>query len=153
MAIRTATIDDLDEIRQLFTDTIISVNSKDYNAEQISAWSSRGGDKDRWLNKINEQYFIVSYNGKEINGFASLALSGYLDFMFVHKNHQGKGVALQMLNSLECKALDLDIHEIISDVSITAKPFFLSNGFKALAQQSVSIDAVTLTNFKMRKEI
>ncbi len=153
MQIREATINDLAQIIKLFTETISAVNSKDYTSEQTAAWSSRGTDITKWTGKINEQYFIVSEDKDTINGFASLTTSGYLDFMFVHKNYQGKGIASMLLKSLENKAHELNIHEIISDVSITAKPFFLGKGFTLIKEQTVDINGVELTNFKMQKEI
>ena len=153
MQLRTATANDVPQIIQLFNGTITTVNSKDYTSEQTTVWSSRGTDTAKWVTKISEQYFIVLEEGAAIIGFASLTALGYLDFMYVHKDHQGRGIASMLLKGLEDKAYQLNIHEIISDVSITAKPFFLSKGFKVLAQQSVNIDSVALTNFKMRKEI
>ena len=153
MQLRTATANDVPQIIQLFEGTITTVNSKDYTTEQTTVWSSRGTDAAKWIAKISEQYFIVLEGQTAIIGFASLTTSGYLDFMYVHKDHQRRGIASMLLKNLEDKAHQLNIHEIISDVSITAKPFFMSKGFKVLAQQSVNLDAVTLTNFKMRKEI
>jgi putative acetyltransferase len=153
MQLRIATVNDVPQIIQLFEGTITTVNSKDYTSEQTTVWSSRGADVAKWIAKISEQYFIVLKEKTAIIGFASLTTSGYLDFMYVDKDHQRRGIASMLLKSLEDKAHQLNVHEIISDVSITAKPFFLSKGFKELAQQSVNLDAVTLTNFKMRKEI
>jgi putative acetyltransferase len=153
MQLRTATANDVPQIIQLFEGTITTVNSKDYTTEQTTVWSSRGTDAAKWIAKISEQYFIILEEQTAIIGFASLTISGYLDFMYVHKDHQRRGIASMLLKNLEDKAHQLNIHEIISDVSITAKPFFMSKGFKVLAQQSVNLDAVTLTNFKMRKEI
>ena len=153
MQIRTATDNDAEKICRLFRDTIITVNSKDYNIEQIAAWSSRSADSERWIGKINDQYFIVSEYETTIIGFASLTMSGYLDFMFVHKDHQGKGIASLLLKCLENKAQELNINQIMSDVSITAKPFFLSKGFVVITEQTVEVDSVPLTNFKMQKEI
>ena len=153
MQSRIANANDVPQIIQLFRGTITTVNSKDYTSEQTTVWSSRGADASKWIVKMSEQYFIVLEEQSAIIGFASLTTSGYLDFMYVHKDHQRRGIASMLLKGLEDKAHQLNIHEIISDVSITAKPFFLSKGFKVLTQQSVNIDAVALTNFKMRKEI
>lgn len=124
MQIRQATINDTAQIVKLFNETIKTVNSKDYTSEQTAVWSSRGADAAKWIAKMSEQYFIIVEEQTAVIGFASLTTSGYLDFMYVHKDHQRRGIASMLLKSLEDKAHQLNIHEIISDVSITAKPFF-----------------------------
>jgi putative acetyltransferase len=54
---------------------------------------------------------------------------------------------------MEQKAMD-DGHEIItSDVSITAKPFFLHKGYKIVKPQLVLCRGVVLRNYNVCKEL
>jgi putative acetyltransferase len=101
--IRIASIDDVDEIRQLFYDTITTVNLKDYSIQQTTAWAKGYQYTDRWKNSISTQYFIVDEREGMIAGFASLAVDGYIDMMYVHKDSQGKGIAKQLLHALETR--------------------------------------------------
>ncbi len=153
MQIRQATTNDATQISKLFYDTILTINCKDYNTEQISAWASKSNNITRWTDKITEQYFIVAIDADDIVGFASLTTSGYLDFMFVHKDHQSLGIASKLLTNLESHAQELNIQEINSDVSITAKPFFLQKRFVVQKEQTVNVNGVLLTNFKMLKNL
>ena len=151
MFIRTATANDIDELKALYYNTITTVNTKDYNTEQIKAWSSTAGRTERLIKKINEQHFyIVETTDKIITGFASLSTLGYLDMMYVHKDFQGKGIAKLLLEKILETAEILNLSIIESDVSITAKPFFEKQGFKVLKEQTVKIEGVVLTNFKMQ---
>ncbi len=43
--------------------------------------------------------------------------------------------------------------EIISEASITARPFFERKGFKVLTQQLVAVKGTTMTNYKMLLKI
>jgi len=153
LTIRKATSFDLDSITQLFSETIEAVNVKDYSPEQIDAWKKGAFNKEKWLKKISEQYFLVCLAGNKIVGFGSITSEGYLDFMYVSKDHQGKGVASKIYDSLERFAIDQAIDKIVSDVSITAKPFFERKGFEVLQQQRVDIDGIKLTNYKMQKRL
>lgn len=153
ITIRQATPNDPEVIIPLFKETIEVVNSKDYSAEQIRVWKNGASKKERWLKKISEQYFLIAEIDNEIVGFGSITLDGYLDFMYVSKNHQRAGVAKTLYGQLEKFVKENRINKIISEVSITAKPFFQKQGFSVIHEQQVNIDGIKLTNFKMRKEV
>ncbi|MBN9302821.1 MAG: GNAT family N-acetyltransferase [Dysgonomonas sp. 37-18] len=150
MNIRFATKKDIPAIKELFRSTILSVNLKDYIPKQVGCWAARGEDPSVWEERINEQYFILAEENNTILGFAALKLSGYLNFMFVHKDYQGKGVASFLLKRIEEYARLKDISEITADVSITAQPFFSKKGYIILEQQTVCI-GISMTNYKMSK--
>lgn len=153
IAIKQATQSDLDTIIQLFSDTIGVVNAKDYSAEQIRVWKGGASKKEKWLKKISEQYFLIAEIDNMLAGFGSITHDGYLDFMYVSKDHQGRGVASEIYNSLEKFVVKKRIDKIVSDVSITAKPFFEKQGFELLQEQQVAIDGVKLRNYKMQKPL
>ena len=151
MIIRQAKESDVKRITQLFFETIQTINSKDYSQEEIDDWSSWSKDIDKWLEKIQEQYFVVAEKNNKILGFSSLAQDGYLDLMFVDKNSQGIGVASALLSELENKAIEQNNDLIYSDVSITAKGFFESKGFIVERQQLKKSKKKDLVNFRMIK--
>jgi putative acetyltransferase len=82
-------------------------------------------------------------------GFGSISKVGYLDFMYVSKDHQGMGIGTKLYKVLEQFARSNGFSKITSDVSITAKPFFEKQGFNILQQQQVLIDGIELINYKM----
>lgn len=88
-----------------------------------------------------------------IVGFGSITQNGYLDFMYVSKDYQRKGVAQKIYDELENFARTNCFDEIISDVSITAKPFFRRQGFEVVKEQQVDIEGIKLTNYKMQKHL
>ncbi len=142
---------DIKEITQLFHDTIQAINSKDYPKDDIDDWSSWYIDIDKWAERVNKQYFIIAKLDDKIVGFSSLATDGYLDFMFVHKDFQGQGIAKALLIDIENKASLQQNDLIYSDVSITAKGFFEKHGFKVEKQQLKKSKKKELVNFKMTK--
>jgi putative acetyltransferase len=142
---------DIKEITQLFYYTIQTINSRDYPKDEIDDWSSWYKDIDKWARRIHEQYFIVAKLDDKVVGFSSLSTDGYLDFMFVHKDFQGKGIAKALLTDIENKATLQQNDLIYSDVSITAKGFFEKYGFKVEKQQLKKSRKKKLVNFKMSK--
>src|ERR671918_477396 len=99
--LKPATINDLDNILRLFRQTIETINSKDYAAEQIAVWKNGASKKEMWLTKISQQFFLVAEVNAEIVGFASITAEGYLHFMYVSKDHQRTGVAQKLYDELE----------------------------------------------------
>ena len=153
ITIRQATSNDLEGVVQLFKETIEVVNAKDYSPEQINVWKNGSSKKERWLNKFNEQYFLLAEINNTIAGFGSITPGGYLDFMYVNKDYQSVGVATEIYKELEKFAKTNQLDKITSDVSITAKPFFERRGFEVIREQQVDINGIKLTNYKMQKRL
>jgi|SRR5690554_516472 len=153
ITITEASSADIKEITQLFYDTIQVINSRDYPKDEIDDWSSWYKDIDKWAERVDEQYFIVAKLDDKVVGFSSLATDGYLDFMFVHKDLQGQGIAKALLTEIENKASIQQNDLIYSDVSITAKGFFEKHGFDVEKQQMKKSKKKELINFRMTKTI
>jgi putative acetyltransferase len=151
--IRQAAPNDVEHLAQLFKETIENINAKDYSPEQISVWSKGSTKKERLLKKIEKQYFLVAEKSSTIVGFGSITQNGYLDFMYVSKDHQRKGVAQKIYDALEIFARTNCFDQIVSDVSITARPFFRRQGFEVVKEQQVDIEGIKLTNYKMQKHL
>lgn len=150
--IRPAKEADIEQIKKLYQETILSVNIKDYTFEQVDLWAKRGVDNDLWLQRINEEYFIVCEIENQIAGFCSLKPDGYLNTLFVHKDFQGQGIAKTLLSNIEQHAKKIGIEELSADVSLTANSFFLKNGYTDLGQQTICI-GIPMTNSKMIKQL
>ncbi|CAN5575441.1 GNAT family N-acetyltransferase [soil metagenome] len=128
--LRKAEPDDAASISILFSSTIRAINSKDYDPHQIKVWSEVP-DSGRWVKKISEQYFVLAEENVLL-GFASLADDGLVDFFFVHKDYQGRKIGTTLMNEIEKIAKQKNINRLYAEVSITARPFFESRGFKLI---------------------
>jgi putative acetyltransferase len=144
---------DLTELQQLFVDTIKTVCKADYSDQQINVWTSSIANKQRWSDIIENQLVLVAQEKDKIIGFCSLENFNYIDLFYVHKDKQGQGVAKQLYYYLESEAIKNGQKQLISDVSITARPFFEKIGFTVMSTQLVIRQEVELTNYKMKKEL
>ncbi|QFF97851.1 GNAT family N-acetyltransferase [Psychrobacillus glaciei] len=147
---------DTEEIVSLFYETVHSVNSKDYSQSELDAWAPRNEKESKvksWKESLNENItYVVKLNNK-IVGFSDLTHSGHLDRLYVHKEYQGKGIATALVDILESQAKKLNLLEIDTEASITAKPFFEQRGYKIICTQIVERKGVNLTNYKMIKKV
>lgn len=150
---RNATISDLNEMQELFVQTIQSVCKNDYNPDQIKAWISGVKNTKRWIDVIETQFVLLAIFENKITGFATLKDNNYIDFFYIHKDYQRQGIAHKILSKLELEARNHHSESITSDVSITAKPFFEKKGFVVKVEQKNIVKGVEIINYKMEKEL
>lgn len=153
ISIRLAKLDDLTEMQRIFVDTITTVCSSDYDEQQIRVWVSGVNNTERWKKIIVEQYVIVADKGDKILGYGTLNNESYIDLLYVHKDHQGQGIAQLLLDEITKEARQLGQTKLNSDVSKTARPFFAKNGFVQLSEQTNIREGVELINYKMTKHL
>ncbi|MFJ7737765.1 GNAT family N-acetyltransferase [Lysinibacillus sp. NPDC097287] len=147
---------DIKEIVSLFYETVHSVNLKDYSQNELDAWAPREDKESKinsWSVSLSKNLsFIAKVEGKVV-GFCDLTYDGHLDRLYVHKDYQGQGIASALVDKLESEAKKLNLFEIDTDASITAKPFFEHKGYFTVCSQTVERKGVKLTNYKMVKKI
>ena len=149
---RRATSEDVSEILELFTETIRKVNTRDYSAAQIGVWSEARNEA-IWLEKIRDQYFLVKELEGEMVGFSSIDATGYLDFMYVHAEHQGEGIASQLLGEIKKQARKQKNNTVWTSSSITAQPFFSRHGFIEIKKETRQVKGVAFENSIMELTI
>ncbi len=148
LSIRAYCPDDCEKLAELFYQTVHTVNARDYTKEQLDAWATGTVDLVQWnAFFLKHQTLVAVWEGR-IVGFGDMDASGYLDRLYVHKDHQGKGVAAAICVRLKQETL---ADTIVSHVSITAKPFFVKRGYVVKQEQKFVRNGVSLTNYVMEK--
>lgn len=149
MEIRNYLTGDLDEILELFYQTVHVINAADYTPEQLNAWADGKPDRDVWGKSLLEHRTLVAVCDGKIAGFADMTADGYLDRMYVHKDYQNRGIAAALLKRLEdgCHT-----GKFVTHASITARPFFEKKGYHVVKSQQVERKGQMLMNYVMEKE-
>lgn len=145
MYIREYNPADCSEIAALFYQTVHEVNKQDYTSEQLNAWATGKVDLTAWNQSFLEHYTLVAVENGRIAGFGDIDETGYLDRLYVHKDHQREGIAAALCSRLEAHVQG----NILTHASITARPFFQKRGYKVLKKQQIERQNVLLTNFVM----
>ena len=133
MQIRKYRPSDCRELAELFYDTVHTVNAGDYTKEQLDAWTTGHVDLEAWDRSFREHHTLVALEDGAVIGFGDIDGSGYLDRLYVHRRHQGKGVATALCDRLEQVCAGV----ISTHASITAKPFFEKRGYRVIREQQV----------------
>ncbi len=150
MEIRRYTSVDLEQIAQLFYETVHAVNRKDYTVQQLNVWATGSVDFKEWDTSFLKHLTYVATERDLIVGFGDIDQTGYLDKMYVHKDFQRKGIATAICDRLES---EIEAKRITVHASITAKTFFEKRGYKTIRSQKIERHGVFLKNYIMVKEI
>lgn len=148
MTLREYTSADCPKLAELFYETVHTVNAGDYTPDQLDAWAPGTVDEAAWDASFLAHRTMIAEDQGQILGFADMAPSGYLDRLYVHKDHQRQGIA-----ALLCDALEQSCHapQFTTHASITARPFFEKRGYRVVRPQVVERRGVLLVNFVMEK--
>ena len=153
ISLRLAIPADLTEMQKLFVDTISTTCKADYSPGQIKAWTSSVENTERWIARIISQYFLIAELDKKIVGYASLENNDYLDFLYVHKDFQRRGIAGKLYSEIEKEAVKRKAAVLNADVSETARGFFEKKGFETIKPQTNIIKNVESIDYKMTKKL
>ncbi|MDM9585241.1 GNAT family N-acetyltransferase [Nostoc sp. GT001] len=151
MRVRIYEMPDTQQIMKLFYDTIHEVNIHNYTEEQVAAWAPANMDIEVWIKSLGSKFTYVAEEQDKIIGFGELKANGHIDRFYCHKDFQRKGVGKKILEQIELKAHSLGVEKLFTEASITAKPFFESQGFIVIKKQEVERRGQKLINFVMEK--
>lgn len=96
--------------------------------------------------------WVADVDGRPI-GFTDLEPDGHIDKMYVDPHYVGRGVAKQLLLTVEAQARTHSLTRLHSEVSLTARPFFERNGFRVVEPETVFRNGEYLNRFKMAKDL
>lgn len=144
---------DLSSIMELFHETVHHVGARHYSRAELEAWAPAGLRAADWQPRLARNTSLVAEERGKILGFAELSREGVVDMMYVHKDHQGQGIATALLAKLEAKAQSDGLERLETNASRVARPFFARRGFSLLAAQNVERNGLCIENFRMEKSL
>ena len=153
MAVRPYRRSDLEQVMSVYHDAVHVLAGPFYTPKQLVAWAPMNTDPTRWQERLSRsQTFVMDAEGV-IAGFASYEMTGHLDLLFTHPSFARKGVARQLCSSVERCLSDAGVRRMYTEASLPARPFFESQGFRVLEEETVECRGVQLRRSRMEKEI
>jgi putative acetyltransferase len=149
MEIRNYRDSDYVEIADLFHNSIHAIPTSIYSKEKLEAWSPTPPDYDHWKERLAVKKPFVAVKEKIIVGFIELESDGHIDCLYVHKDHQGKGIASNLLQHLRELAKNRGINKLHVEASKVAMPFFKKHSFELQSTNTVNLRGQSFTNYCM----
>ncbi len=142
----------LDEMMQLFYDTVHTVNARDYRKDQLNSWAPVRTDKRFWEQRLKKNVCKVAFISDIMVGFTELE-DEHVETMYVHKDFQRRKVAANLIDELLQIAHERNYSVLTTEASLTAKPFFEAFGFRVTRVKKKLFNGKDFTNFKMTKDL
>lgn len=167
--LRPATTADIADLRRLMRDTIASINARDYDNDQTTAWAAAADRDETFVHRIQHQLFLVAeistpeISTSTIVGFGSIELpplptcvrcvvvppAAHLDLLYVQRDFQRCGIGRALMTALVTFAAQQGLRRVTANVSLTARPLFERAGFRLVAQQWPVVGGVAMPNLRM----
>ncbi|WP_129715146.1 GNAT family N-acetyltransferase [Pedobacter sp. SYP-B3415] len=151
--LRAARNEDIPALIELYVQTVLTVCVNEYDGRQLELWAGLGKHAARWEERIAGQYFLVAEVKNSLGGFGSITPGNYLDVFYVHKDHQGLGIASRLYTALMERARKNTGTTVTADVSKTARPFFERKGFVVTRENQNLLEDVVIVNYRMEKAL
>ena len=142
----------LDEMMQLFYDTVHTINARDYRKEQLNGWAPLNIDKRFWEQRLKKNVCKVAFINDVMVGFTEL-VDEHVETMYVHKDFQRRKVAANLIDELLQIAFERNYNILTTEASLTARPFFEAFGFRVTQVKKKLFNGKDFTNFKMTKDL
>lgn len=162
-SLRPMTVDDAAGTLGIFQASIREVAAADYDGDQIEAWATVFDEPEAWWRSFGDSVAYVAVSAQEttagfVNFYASPARDlpagrAYLDRLYVAPDYQGRGAATALLSAVVDDVRGQGLSEIVSDASITARPFFERRGFALLQAQDVELRGLVFRNYRMQRRL
>jgi putative acetyltransferase len=153
MKIRKFKETDLAQVCELYRNTTILVNGKDYTDEQVRRWASYADDTKQWLKRIHGLYILVAEIKKTIVGFGEIRADGYIDYFYMHHDYLGKGIGTKICKGLENYAIQNKAVKLFANVSKTACGFFRKMGFEIVETMTFNVCNAPAIQYKIEKRL
>lgn len=151
--IREYQAEDVQDLANIYYNTIHNFNIRDYTQEQVNVWAPESSrEAIYWAKKLEKTKPFVAILDNTLVGFAEFEPDGHIDCFYCHHLWIGCGIGSALMSAIYEQAKKKNIPRIFAEVSITARPFFEKQGFTTITQQTVVVAGIELINYKMEKK-
>ncbi|MBI2069005.1 MAG: GNAT family N-acetyltransferase [Elusimicrobia bacterium] len=137
--VRVASPKDAADLARVNRRSILEICAKDYPGVDLSAWVENKTPENfrKWEGDSDKTVVTGLLDGK-IHGVGLLKHDGWIKLCYVSPEALGKGLGKAILQFMETEAKTKGIKTIKLESTITAKDFYLRNGYKQGPKESCS---------------
>ncbi|MET0605148.1 MAG: GNAT family N-acetyltransferase [Beijerinckiaceae bacterium] len=152
-ALRPFLPSDASTVAAIFRASIEELTGDDYSEAQREAWMSAADDEAAFAKRVAQHLTLLATVDGDPAAFASLKGADHVEFLYVHPEHVGEGLATMLIDALEKLAMNRGAKKLTTDASDTALGFFQKRGFVMKQRNSVHRNGEWLASTTTEKEL
>ena len=153
MNLRQITIKDQLELKQVYFDSIQSLDERIYSKEQKRAWASQAWRNTNFDKSITQGRGLLLSEKGIIIAFATRYPNNRVSLFYCKGKFQRKGYGSNILNKLEDEAKKEGLDYLSTEASLISYKLFLKNEWKIIRKEKVTINNIFFERYKMIKII
>ncbi|MFB6294214.1 MAG: N-acetyltransferase family protein [Candidatus Nanohaloarchaea archaeon] len=150
ITIRPARPEDAERLAELHEEAIRAVNSQDYTAEEIAAWTD--GTLEQYRTFPDDAERIVAVREDRIIGFGEIE-GDEITAVYVDPGHMGDGVGSALLERLESIARENGVERLHAESTISARGFYEAHGYDFVEETTHTFGDQVLDVYLMEKDL
>ena len=151
MKLKQITRNDQLKLKEVYFDSISSIDENIYSKEHKYAWACQA-----WGNTEFEKSLLKGIGSKlicnnKIIGFAIRYPENRLSLFYVRGNYKRKGFGTMIIDSIERNALKSGIKKLNTEASLISYKLFLKKKWEIDRKEKVNIKGLTFERYRMFK--
>ena len=151
MKLKQITRNDQLKLKEVYFDSICSIDENIYSKEHKLAWACQAWENSEFDKSLLKGIGSKLICNKKIIGFATRYPENRLSLLYVRGNYKRKGLGTLMLNSIERDAFKSGINKLNTEASLISYKLLLKRKWEIDRKEKVNINGLTFERYKMFK--
>ena len=151
MKLKQITKKDQLKLKEVYFDSISSIDENIYSREHKFAWASQAWENSEFQKSLLKGIGSKLICNNMIIGFATRYPQNRLSLLYVRGNFKRKGFGTMILNSIERDALNSGINKLNTEASLISYKLLLNRNWEIDRKEKVKIKGLIFERYRMFK--
>ena len=151
MKLKQITNKDQLRLKEVYFDSVFSIDENIYSKEHKLAWASQALKNPHFEESLLEGIGSKLIYNNKIIGFATRYPEDRLSLFYVRGNFKRKGFGAMILNSIEKDALKSGINKLNTEASLISYKLLLKRKWEIDRKEKVNINGLIFERYRMFK--
>ena len=151
MELKQITKKDQLKLKEVYFDSVSSIDENIYSKEHKFAWSCQAWENPEFQKSLLKGVGSKLIFNNEIIGFGIRHPENKLSLLYVRDNFKKKGFGTIILNSIERDALKSGINKLNTEASLISYKLLLKRNWEIDCKEKVNINGLIFERYKMFK--
>jgi len=151
MKLKQITKKDQLKLKEVYFDSVSSIDENIYSKEQKFAWASQAWENSEFQKSLLRGKGSKLIFNNKIIGFATRYPDNRLSLLYVRGNFKRKGFGTIILNSIERDALKSGINKLNTEASLISYKLLLNRKWEIDRKEKVNIKGLIFERYRMFK--